>query len=100
MSPSRRRKKSRFQLRPRWQTLSGSSTSSTGSSRISLLDRRRRYELYIELIRHAGVLCEDPDIEQWAIGAFVDAAVDLAKGVAGGHRILDTWITERGGEQA
>ncbi|MEM4454818.1 MAG: hypothetical protein QXT28_08925 [Thermofilaceae archaeon] len=65
-----------------------------------LLDRRRRYELYTELIRHAGVLCEDPDIEQWAIGAFVDAAVDLAKGVAEGHRILDTWITEREGEQA
>ncbi|MEM4501225.1 MAG: hypothetical protein QW512_03750 [Thermofilaceae archaeon] len=65
-----------------------------------LLDKRRRYELYIELIRHAGILCEDPDIEQWAIGAFVDAAVDLAKGEIGGHRILDTWITEKEGEHA
>ncbi|MEM1522890.1 MAG: hypothetical protein QXU69_07680 [Thermofilaceae archaeon] len=100
MSPSRRRRRSKLPVRPRWLTSSASSTSSTERWRISLLDRRRRLELYTELIRRAGLLCEDPDVPQWAIGAFVDAAVDLAKGVAEGHRILDIWMTGKEGEQA
>jgi hypothetical protein len=52
-------------------------------------------ELYIQLMRLAGEMCEDPAAEQWAIGAIVDAAIDIIRGVgATGSALLDLWMED------
>ena len=83
----------------RYRYSRGSPSSSTGSgscSSQSLLSSTKRLELYTQLMRLAGEMCEDPAVEQWAIGAVVDAAIDLAKGVgATGSALLDLWMEEK-----